>query len=58
MNLTLEHDAAIGYGILTVENRDQAWVRAGVDKKNKGRDAAEACLAMMDLKTKFGLAPK
>lgn len=37
----------IGYGILTVENRGQALVRAG--EKNKGRDAAEACLAMLAL---------
>ena len=46
---------AIGYGILTVETGDQAWARASVDKKNKGRDAAEACLAMIRLKQQFGL---
>ncbi|NQW10747.1 MAG: 6,7-dimethyl-8-ribityllumazine synthase [Alphaproteobacteria bacterium] len=48
---------AIGYGILTVENAEQAWARARVNgNKNKGRDAAEACLAMIDLKHKFGQA--
>lgn len=47
---------AIGYGILTVENGEQAWARASVDRKNKGRDAAEACLAMIRLKQRFGLA--
>lgn len=41
----------IGYGILTVENRAQADVRAG--KKNKGKDAAEACLAMLALSHRF-----
>lgn len=46
---------AIGYGILTVENDDQAWARASVEKKNKGRDAAEACLAMIALKKRFDL---
>ena len=46
---------AVGYGILTVENDRQAWARASVDKKNKGRDAAEACLAMIALKKQFGL---
>lgn len=46
---------AVGYGILTVENEEQAWARASVDKKNKGRDAAEACLAMIALKKQFGL---
>jgi len=41
----------LGNGILTVENRDQAMVRA-VDK-NKGADAANACLALIGLKQKF-----
>lgn len=44
---------AIGYGILTCENRDQAWVRADRDQGNKGRAAAEACLAMVDLRRRF-----
>jgi 6,7-dimethyl-8-ribityllumazine synthase len=47
---------AIGYGILTVENRAQAWARASVDGKNKGRDAAAACLRMLGLRYRFGLA--
>ena len=45
---------AIGYGILTVETRDQAWARAAIDKKNKGADAARACLAMVELRRRFG----
>lgn len=53
--LALEQGLAIGYGILTVENRDQAWARAKTDKKNKGRDAAEACLAMIGVKQRFRL---
>ncbi len=53
MTLAVERRLAIGYGILTVENRDQAWVRADREQKNKGRDAAEACLAMLDLRRKF-----
>jgi 6,7-dimethyl-8-ribityllumazine synthase len=51
--LALEHKAAIGYGILTVENSKQAQARAQVSKGNKGAAAAEACLAMMALKKKF-----
>lgn len=45
------HRAPIGYGILTCETRDQAWARAAVDGngKNKGRDTAEACLALIAL---------
>ena len=45
---------AIGYGILTVETRDQAWARAARDRGNKGAAAAEACLAMIALKARFG----
>lgn len=45
---------AIGYGILTVENAAQAWARAAVDKKDKGADAARACLAMIELRRRFG----
>src|SRR5579871_4207421 len=32
MDLTTRHQAAIGYGILTVENEQQAWLRAGLDE--------------------------
>jgi 6,7-dimethyl-8-ribityllumazine synthase len=40
---------------LTVENDDQAWARARVGEKNKGGDAARACLAMIDLRRRLGL---
>lgn len=49
MDLSLE-GVAIGNGILTVENEAQALVRAGVDQVNKGGDAAEACLRMMEVR--------
>ncbi|MBF0248263.1 MAG: 6,7-dimethyl-8-ribityllumazine synthase [Alphaproteobacteria bacterium] len=49
MELTLD-GVAIGNGILTVENEAQALVRAGVDKKNKGADAAEACVRMIEVR--------
>lgn len=49
-DLATNHQLAIGYGILTVENRDQAWVRAAVDMGNKGGKAAEAALRMVALK--------
>ena len=52
-DLATDRMLAIGYGILTCENRDQAWERAAVDRKNKGRDAAEACLAMIALARRF-----
>jgi 6,7-dimethyl-8-ribityllumazine synthase len=54
-DLAVRERLAIGYGILTVETRGQAWARAAVETgKNKGKDAAAACLAMIDLKRWFG----
>ncbi|TNE60652.1 MAG: 6,7-dimethyl-8-ribityllumazine synthase [Alphaproteobacteria bacterium] len=54
-DLTLQHNLAIGNGILTVEDWDQAWARAKRSEKNKGAGAAEAALAMIALKDKFGV---
>ncbi len=56
MDLSVRDHLAIGYGVLTVENEEQAWVRARVDDKNKGRDAAAACLRMIALRGHFGLS--
>lgn len=53
--LALRYDIAIGYGILTVENRDQAWARAAVEQGNKGAAVAHAALEMIALKTSLGL---
>jgi 6,7-dimethyl-8-ribityllumazine synthase len=39
----------LGNGILTVETREQALARASAEGKNKGRDAAAACLSLMGL---------
>jgi 6,7-dimethyl-8-ribityllumazine synthase len=55
MDISCQHRIALGFGILTVENGDQAWARARVGEKNKGRDAARACLAMVDLRRHLGL---
>lgn len=57
MDLTLQ-GLAIGNGVLTVENKDQAWARARQSEKNKGGTAAEACLAMIGIKTQLGLLPR
>jgi len=53
--LGLEENLAIGSGVLTVENRDQAMIRAARDGKNKGGEAAVACLRLFELKGRFGL---
>ncbi|MBA4802085.1 MAG: 6,7-dimethyl-8-ribityllumazine synthase [Euryhalocaulis sp.] len=43
----------LGNGILTVESMSQAMERAMPDRKNKGADAANAALRMIELKAKF-----
>lgn len=53
MDMTTDEGLAIGYGILTVENEAQAWARAKMSEKNKGGDAANAALAMINLKRKL-----
>jgi len=55
--LALEYMLAIGNGILTVENEEQAWERARVDRKNNGGWAANACLKMIALKRNFMTKP-
>jgi 6,7-dimethyl-8-ribityllumazine synthase len=45
---------AIGNGILTVENEEQALVRANPRQGDKGGDAARAALALYELREKFG----
>ena len=44
----------IGNGILTVENEAQALTRAKPDEKDKGGEAANAAIAMLALREKFG----
>lgn len=52
MALTMD-GIAIGNGILTVENEDQALVRADRTQKDKGGEAAKAAIALLDLKSRF-----
>jgi len=49
MDLAIQKKLAIGYGIVTVENIEQARARAFTDRGDKGGDAAHACLAMVAL---------
>jgi len=46
MDLSID-GIALGYGILTCENREQADVRANPKGLNKGRAAAVACIEMI-----------
>jgi len=52
MQIALQNALPVGNGILTVDNRVQAELRASVEGKNKGRDAAAACLALMNIGAK------
>ncbi|CCM75072.1 6,7-dimethyl-8-ribityllumazine synthase [Rhizobium mesoamericanum] len=54
MDLAVSESLAIGNGILTVENDDQAWARVRRSDKDKGGFAARAALAMIELKKKLG----
>ena len=54
-DLACDRCLALGYGILTCENGDQAWDRARIDRKNKGGDAARACLRMIEVRRRFGV---
>jgi 6,7-dimethyl-8-ribityllumazine synthase len=53
MDLTVQ-GFAIGNGVLTVENEEQAIVRADPTQGDKGGDAARAALALYDLREKYG----
>ena len=52
MALTMD-GMAIGSGILTVENEDQALVRADPKQKDKGGEAAQAAMALLKLQERF-----
>jgi len=52
MALTMD-GAAIGNGIITVENEEQALARADKTRKNKGGEAAQAAISMYELALKF-----
>ena len=54
MDLAVSESLAIGNGILTVENEEQAWARARRSDKDKGGFAARAALTMIALKKKLG----
>jgi 6,7-dimethyl-8-ribityllumazine synthase len=49
LGIATRHAIPLGNGILTVENEEQAWERASRSDGNKGRDAASACLRLVDV---------
>ena len=54
MDLAVSESLALGNGILTVENDEQAWARVRRSDKDKGGFAARAALTMIELKKTLG----
>jgi 6,7-dimethyl-8-ribityllumazine synthase len=53
MRVQLDTGVPCAFGVLTVENMEQALARAGGDKRDQGRHAAEAVLCMAELRAKL-----
>ena len=53
MDLAIQRNLAIGNGILTVENSEQAWERADMNRKDKGGDAARAAMAIVAVAKRY-----
>ena len=47
MDLSIEYNVPIGFGILTCNNLEQALIRSDTNIKNKGREAALACIELL-----------
>jgi len=54
MDLSVEESLAIGNGILTTENEEQAWARARRSEGDKGGFAARAALTMVAIRDRLG----
>ena len=53
MDLAIDESLAIGNGILTTENEEQAWTRARKSEGDKGGFAARAALTMIALRERL-----
>lgn len=53
MDLGMNRQIQVGYGILTVENKDQAEERANPNGRDKGGEATRACIVLVSLKRKL-----
>ena len=47
IDISNKHLKPIGFGILTCENAKQAKIRSDIKKKNKGKEAASACIKLL-----------
>src|SRR6478736_9994989 len=57
MSVALETGVPCAFGVLTCENMDQALARAGGDKRDQGRHAAEAVMAMAQIRARLASGP-
>jgi 6,7-dimethyl-8-ribityllumazine synthase len=55
-NVALAHRVAVGFGVLTTDNLEQALARAGGEVGDKGYEAAEAALETADVLAGLGRA--
>ena len=53
MDLAVNMNLAIGNGVISAENYDQAMERASIVKKNKGAVAANAAIKLAKIRGKF-----
>ncbi len=56
MDIGGETGAAIGFGLLTVDNLAQAVARSANDRNNKGAEAAHALLGQLALRRRWGIS--
>ncbi len=47
MEISNQYLKPIGFGILTCDNINQAKIRSDTKKKNKGKEAANACIKLL-----------
>ena len=52
-DVQLETGVPCSFGVLTVDSMDQALARSGGDKRDSGRHAAEAVLALLEVKQRL-----
>ncbi|MEA2131580.1 MAG: 6,7-dimethyl-8-ribityllumazine synthase [Solirubrobacteraceae bacterium] len=54
LDVMLRTGVPCGFGVLTVENMEQALARAGGGKRDQGEHAAQAVLALARVRAEFG----
>ena len=48
MDLSVQFNIPIGFGVLTCYNLEQAKIRSDINQKNKGQEAALACIQLLE----------